>query len=457
MSLSQFSFALSLSVFFLLFNAFMKGLGFRLYEPGRIFLLPWLLGSFLLLFGPVHYLDRFSISTLFIVVLYTVAYLSGAVLSKHRKFNVNSGDDLAIGEPSTISKWLLLVLSGVYLAATIIDIYTSGFFNLLLAERRLEHWDSLYYQEKSSVAIVTSFTKVGAILYLISISKNVKRRRYRSVLFSCILMFVFIVDSLFLSAGRFEIIFILLGMIIYAAVTKAVSFSKILKSPAFVSVFALIAIYIFLIFPSQRNPDLLGNEQQYLSKISDAEFSSTVVYLSDEVGMTYAKSFAYNLGYFSEPIHKLDFFIRNSDIASWGYMGEYNFVFFKRAWTAVFGGATEWVGVRLRIADILSGYGLSINPWSTGYRDVIIDFGYIGSFVFILFLGYVSQASFNRADKTKSYEDTNLAVMFSAGMFVFPLLSPFFIDSFLFTLVFSMIMSLVFTRKIRITSFANRI
>ena len=93
----------------------------------------------------------------------------------------------------------------------------------------------------------------------------------------------------------------------------------------------------------------------------------------------------YGTSYFSHPIVKYTFFTENSDLGSWHAGGGYNFPIIGRVVSIFQKHKTGRAFIRDKIAEISTSHGYTPNPWSTGIRDIVIDFGYFGSIIFMFF------------------------------------------------------------------------
>jgi len=461
MLLNQFTFSLIALLFFLSSNYLLKYVGFHAYEPGRVFLYPWILMASLLLLGPIQYDEDLSITTLMIIILFSFLFVLGAVVSKVRGYRVVKLARIEHANVLDFSKLTkLFMLFGCFIFV-VLSLY--GFFEYFLvgqqyslAEIRSAHWDKLYLGTSSVRDRVVAITKPFAFIFIIASSYYYVNKKYYAISFSLLILFFIVFGGVVQSAGRFEIVFILSCIIYYAILIGYHHKIGVKRKILFGIIILLLGVYILIIFSIQRNPDLVSNELYYLGRLDNAQFSDYVEYLYSNLGIVWVKVLAYNLSYFESPIPKFDLFLRESEIFSYYYMGQYNFPHFYKIFNLIGGGGNEWPEIRLRIADFLSSYDLSTNPWSTGYRDLIIDFGIYGSAVFCFLFGYLSQGLFNKALYTKKNEYLTVAALLSAGCTVFPFLSPFFIDTFIFSIIVALFMALI-TSRIKFKKSDNQI
>jgi hypothetical protein len=161
---------------------------------------------------------------------------------------------------------------------------------------------------------------------------------------------------------------------------------------------------MMVVFPAVRNPDLVGDVDLFLGLLHDARLSDWVLAANDHFPAGGLAVFAFASSYISQPIVKYSFFLENSDIESWLTLGAYNFPLVSKAWSMLSAGANEWAEIRERLALVSAPFGYGENPWSTGVRDLVIDFGFWGMPLAMFVFGAVWQYLYLRASESSSAE-----------------------------------------------------
>lgn len=197
-----------------------------------------------------------------------------------------------------------------------------------------------------------------------------------------------VVSSL-LSAARFSLGVLALCLLVSAAlVYGAGSVRRVLTVPRLI-IAGVIGFYFFVVFPTQRNPDLARAVERAVAYSGDAHIAEWVT----DQDMSWLNVFAYSTGYFSTALDKLNYFVAATDVFEWNLLGGYNMPQFAPG---------VWHQARLNIADIMGREGWSLNPWSTGIRDLGIDFG-MGLILVVAVLGFISQLVYDKAMASRSY------------------------------------------------------
>ena len=75
--------------------------------------------------------------------------------------------------------------------------------------------------------------------------------------------------------------------------------------------------------------------------------------------------------------------------------------------------------------------GYTRNPWSTGIRDLILDFGLLGSLIFMFLYGCTAQYFYERSLKSSNPFYIIGGSFVLASCILFPFLSPFGLNSFI--------------------------
>jgi hypothetical protein len=241
----------------------------------------------------------------------------------------------------------------------------------------------------------------------------------------CILMTGF--SSLFVG-GRFNVVFVLLAVYLGTLVLSSQPLqpgtrrivSLVKWSPAILFVPALLALFLY--FPILRNPYILEHPENFL--IGAGHFSDWLQGLVTMLKMPELYILAISSTYFSYTLIACQVSIQFGHVQSWYGLGLYNFGIVSQVMNAL-GLGNPFLDYRIQIAWFMNSLGLPRNPWATGARDFIIDFGYIGAILVICPIGYaVTRFYFRLWDsrKIESHVARSLLLMMCT---ILGILSPF--------------------------------
>ena len=171
------------------------------------------------------------------------------------------------------------------------------------------------------------------------------------------------------------------------------------------SLFFLLTVYVFMVwFPKARNPLLVNNFDTYLSYVAQASLSPSAKHLAAVVSNDTILPFYFSASYFATPIPTLTFYFENTDFTHWFYAGAYNFPLFIKPIELLTSQKASWLDIRYRIAGPLTTQGFADNPWATGFRDLVIDFGVGGSVIFLFIFGFLCQTVYISAFRRPKIE-----------------------------------------------------
>ncbi|MFH1235600.1 MAG: hypothetical protein V1685_01525, partial [Parcubacteria group bacterium] len=148
--------------------------------------------------------------------------------------------------------------------------------------------------------------------------------------------------------------------------------------------------------------------------------------------------------YFSSPIPKLTYFVEVGGVDDWYQMGMYNFPQVSRL-IKIVTGRNPWLDIRRQISKLVQS-GHSPNPWATGVRDFVIDFGFFGAILACGVFGSFAQHIFQWALCSRCSERWVVSALVSISCAIFAFQSPFLIGYVSNTLYFVFI--LVVLRRI---------
>ena len=126
-----------------------------------------------------------------------------------------------------------------------------------------------------------------------------------------------------------------------------------------------------------------------------------------------AQYFFFSLSYFTTPIPTLAFYLDLPESHQPGpFFGQYNFPAIAR-WTrrlTFSGDPYAWDKARFEVFRPLGDIGFGMNVWSTLIRDLIADFGKLGTLLFLAFVGFASQRVFDKQSATPNARMAGLLV-----------------------------------------------
>ena len=400
------------------------------FSPVRMFLYGWLLVYFFAALGMVIYDLPLSAVTWGMLALTQTLFVLGAFLGNGALTHLCAQPPKLVRGQLDRASLLLLVLLALAAMLMIARDVLFGAGNFLLddfaaglGEIRNRNWDDFFSGEVGVSPLRSLF--VASTLILAAMLPYAWRKHnifLISVGFMSALLLI--VDSL-LAAGRFNIGILFLTLIVSAS--GAHGHAGLLRSLGVrkMTIGVVLGFYFFVIFPVQRNPYLADAVETSLQRGGDAYLSTWVVNASAAPGLSWVSVLAYSTSYFSGAIDKLNYFLTKTDIADWYGLGLYNFVLASQIYGLVSDEVSPWHSMRLRIADIMYREGWGLNPWATGVRDLVIDFGLVGSLAVVCLLGYLSQKLYRESFVNNGYVLKVAASLVSVGAFVFAFIGPF--------------------------------
>lgn len=421
-----------------LFNA-------RYYEPSKVFLLPWIGCGLLLLLQLVTYDKIFEQSSFLTLTAGICCFVIGAVFYRMTHMRTALPGHIApVYRFSPIILKILLAGALLYAVLEVIEVLkflsSEGFGQTTLAELRARH---------VGLSSITIGSRVGNIPKSIGRSCAAtlsmalpifwfSKRRRLAILTTPLLMLIMFEDLL--NGARTLTVFTLFSLGYVYLIAKPEKkprpkstrrFRKMpsLKVMGFSSVLVIGTIYyLFVYFPQARNRKLSGNLNTYLAYAGDVRISQWVTDASQVKHLEWLPMLAYGSEYLSGPITKYTFFTRSDGVQNWYYLGRYNFHIVMKV-VRILTGRDHWKTIRRRIAAYSADYGYSPNPWATGVRDLVIDFGYLGMMISLLFLGFIFQLLYHKAISHNSAEWILLTASIALNCFIFAFLSPLLLGS----------------------------
>lgn len=261
----------------------------------------------------------------------------------------------------------------------------------VLTDLRAQHWEDFGEGKVSIEKRVLTFTRPFALLFSVSLCFLSKRKIFLGFGFFCLLSLFFENST---TAGRF-LMGIVMFLIIYLFLVsfliknffpcKSIGLNFLIKNPYFLSVIGIsffAALLALALFPMARNTLLLDNPDIFIEYMYSATISIPLTNIE--------RSMLYGLAYLSDPLAKLTFFVEEANINRWYAGGLYSFPHIFEPITKIAGGNSKWLSLRSEIALILESINTQPNPWATGIRDIVIDFGFVGASITMMILGILS-------------------------------------------------------------------
>jgi hypothetical protein len=173
-------------------------------------------------------------------------------------------------------------------------------------------------------------------------------------------------------------------------------------------------------FPVARNPNLSRNFNYFFERRAGVIVTDLGWELENVLGNNIYAVLT-SLSYFTNPISTLTFYYRFSDFENWYYLGQYSFPLVSKPVDLVMGNDYSWFQIRQRLSLVPASMGLADNPWATGLRGLLVDFGEIGTVIFLFILGFLSEFMFQKASLYPSDLNIFVLAIFCGLIFVFPL------------------------------------
>jgi hypothetical protein len=418
-------YALLVMVFALLWS--FRGESKVVFAPSRMFLLGWLLVLLCMTSGMITFHESMHLVTFTLLVGSITAFVAGARLANRR----TPGDRKAPPDSRPGSDTVFLAVMSTMSILGIVGLFgdfASGKVTRLLQDPstlsivRTERWDS-FYSGESALSVLDSLGMAGCMTIAALLPHFIKQRRILLSCFSLVSAVAVTVYSL-LSAGRFTIGVLVLVLIIGSALSRKQRGRQRVFTLPRIAVAVAVGYYFFIVFPVQRNPALPTAVETHLGWASNAHLPDWVKDVAAQDGFSSFSVFAYSTGYFSRALEKLNYFIVHTDIANWYLLGQYNLPQTSKVVGTISASESGWYNARIDIATLMQAQGWSPNPWATGVRDFVIDFGLLGAIICTFIFGYVAQRIFNSALETPGYMVNAAAAYVSASSFIFAFIGP---------------------------------
>ncbi|MGY4867401.1 O-antigen polymerase [Mycolicibacterium elephantis] len=401
--------------------------GKLVFAPSRMFLLGWLVVFVSKASGVIVYQESMHIITFALLLGSITAFMLGVRLA-NRKL-LTDGRTRLVSRSG--SDQIFLAVMAIISIAGIVPLLrniANGTVSRLLTDAstlsfvRIEQWDS-FYSGESALSVLDSLGMAGCITLAALLPHFIKQRRPLWSCFSVVCAVAVIVDSL-LSAGRFSIGVLVLLLIIGSALARGTRGRQRLFTVPRIAAAVAVAYYFFIIFPVQRNPALPTAVETHLGWAANSYLPDWVKEIAAQDGFSSFSVFAYSTGYFSRALDKLNYFLVHTDVSNWYLLGQYNFPQLSRLFASVSASESGWYEARMDIANLMYEQGWSPNPWATGVRDLVVDFGLLGAVLCAFIFGYVAQRVYISALPKADYMFNVAGAYVSASAFIFAFVGP---------------------------------
>lgn len=389
----------------------------------RALLIPYVVLIPLLMLGFLSYELIISPTTFFIIIIQISIMV--IVFQKIRHFDLNYYRPAKNKE--SIIFFILSSLLVIYMFYVMLDLKKSWYY---LSSFDLNTLRYLHWNEEKESSVIYSVARSGAFILGINAYHFYKKQEKVKLFISFIALFLIVLENL-TNAGRGLTMYVFLSILsvyVLYRFNEGKKLNYVLKKKHYFGI-AFLLSFIIVIFPHMRNENYVDSYNKYLSFRHDVEISEWV---HEQQFLNFLPTLAFSSQYFIQPIVKFTDHIENLNLDESYYLGQFNFRFLDRN------------KVRQEVEDKIRSQGYTaVNPWGTGARDLIIDFGYSGAFIFIFIVSLFFKFIFERSSKKQSIINNSLGSLCVLSCFLFYFVSPFRI-----TIIFNTIVLCLFLKII---------
>ena len=417
----------------------LRFLRFSLLSPAFLYVFPWVIPLFLISINLFDYEHAVNNESFIILALAFFIFPLGAVIhrlllkpSKLKSQIKGKRHKSFLERPIWIwGGWMMILLYGGLIISQYASTIAIGLSTANLSAIRSIHWANAG-ANTGVIGLLIALTRPFSTISLASfpLRKYVTKKNTRALAIMAFLSLLFLSLEEIGKGGRDIIVFHLL-VVLYAFLFVKhkgyLTIAKIInpKSISLIFKIALIGVpilYFFMIWvPYARNPNLYDNFTFFFERRSQVHLSTLSNTLISCLGEKNTLPFFTSLSYFTNPIPNLTFYYIHSNFERWYIGGTYTFPLFSKILNAIQGNAysLSWQTVRANLGAINASMGYADNPWATGLRSLLVDFGETGTLFFLFLFGFFSDSLFLSARKRPSVEKIILLSLTSPILLVF--------------------------------------
>jgi hypothetical protein len=323
--------------------------------------------------------------------------------------------------------FILSSLLVIYMFYVMLDFRKSWYY---LSSFDLNTLRYLHWNEEKESTVIYSVARSGAFILGINAYHFYKKQEKVKLFISLLALFLVVLENL-TDAGRGLMMYAFLSILsvyVLFRFNEGIKLNYVLKKKHLFGI-AFLLSFIIVVFPNMRNENYVDSYNKYLSFRHDVEISEWVY---EQQYLSFLPTLAFSSQYFIQPIVKFTDHIENLNLDESYYLGQFNFRFLDRN------------KIRQEVEDKIRSQGYSaVNPWGTGARDSIIDFGYPGALIFIFILSLFLKFIYERSSKKQSIINNSLGSLCVLSCFLFYFVSPLRI-----TIIFNTIVLCLFLKII---------
>ena len=412
--------------------------GNSLLHPASLMLLAWLLGFGVHLAGMIDYeYDVISQSTCLLIVVALAAFTFGSLVPlRIRIFPQRLGSES--GSTSTVRQIIAIVLLfGLAVYAVGIgskwrSVARGGYS---LSDAREQHWEQAESRSHTPVTLAMAVTRPCAIFLAFSLA--VYWQQKSPMTFASLASIGLLVVEGFSVGGRSFMAYAIIGSFFTAVLLADRRYPWIFRSSYILNLmiswrtyavslaFFTIFYGFFVLFPVARNPRIVQHLDQYVHFHlgTGTHISPRIDRLSKSLNRSELRFFAYESRYLSSPLMRMNYLMNETDAKTWFFLGGNNFTLFSKLVNLVFqreGYSLKEVKKKIEVSQP---YGQ--NPWICGLMDVVVDFGVIGSIVFMVLFGWLSTCLYDSMMSTGDQERFVIQALLCICIVSFPFTSRF--------------------------------
>jgi hypothetical protein len=401
-----------------------------LFNPISLFLFSTVLITFFTSLQIVIYDYVFTTYSFILYFLALNLYILGSLL----KLNFRIVGNFKLYELSNKSYLSLFMIPAiVYSILVIVETFSLNIANLdSLQSLRNAFLDEISEEKSLGILdILKGVTKSLSIPYLILLLV-IRKSKFKLHNYIAIFAFLSIVIETAFQGGRTLIVYCIAMMIIsyshYSLKNRGINpiFSNKRRVIIFITAGLLSFILLFGVFPSIRNPALLESADVFIDyHHNQAEISPRIVKVVDAHPNTIGLfGIAFGSTYITAPLVKFTYYLEEHNVDAWYGWGAYNFPILEKMTTL---SNKNYFYLRDKVKHVSITDKNESNPWSTGYRDFMIDFGLLGGLVFSFLSGFVLQAFYKSYAYVKNANlfRLSLCTLSSFSAMLIPFYSPY--------------------------------